>query len=90
MGKVYAVFVSLGFALWENISYVLHFGFQTAIVRSLTAIPGHACFGVFMGAFTDWQEEARIEAKPENQNCSERSAYSYPFCCTAHTTILPA
>lgn len=50
-GLVYAVFVSLGFALWENISYVLHFGFQTAIVRSLTAIPGHACFGVFMGAF---------------------------------------
>jgi RsiW-degrading membrane proteinase PrsW (M82 family) len=50
-GVVYAVFVSLGFALWENISYVLHYGLQTAIVRALTAIPGHACFGVFMGVF---------------------------------------
>ncbi len=50
-GVVYAVFVSLGFALWENISYVLHFGFTTAIVRAATAIPGHACFGVFMGVF---------------------------------------
>ncbi len=50
-GVVYAVFVSLGFALWENISYVLHFGFQTALVRAVTAIPGHACFGVFMGVF---------------------------------------
>lgn len=48
---VYAVFVSLGFALWENISYVLHYGFSTAIIRALTAIPGHACFGVFMGVF---------------------------------------
>ncbi|MBR4579073.1 MAG: PrsW family intramembrane metalloprotease [Oscillospiraceae bacterium] len=48
---VYAVFVSLGFALWENISYVLHYGFSAAIVRALTAIPGHACFGVFMGVF---------------------------------------
>ena len=48
---VYAVFVSLGFALWENISYVLHYGFATALVRALTAIPGHACFGVFMGVF---------------------------------------
>ncbi len=48
---VYAVFVSLGFALWENISYVMAYGFQTAIVRALTAIPGHACFGVFMGVF---------------------------------------
>lgn len=48
---VYAVFVSLGFALWENINYVLSYGFSTAIVRALTAIPGHACFGVFMGIF---------------------------------------
>lgn len=50
-GVVYAVFVSLGFALWENISYVMHFGFSTALVRAVTAIPGHACFGVFMGVF---------------------------------------
>lgn len=50
-GVVYAVFVSLGFALWENISYVLHYGFATALVRAVTAIPGHACFGVFMGVF---------------------------------------
>ena len=50
-GIVYAVFVSLGFALWENISYVMTYGFYTAIVRALTAIPGHACFGVFMGVF---------------------------------------
>lgn len=50
-GVVYAVFVSLGFALWENISYVMSYGFSTAIVRAVTAIPGHACFGVFMGIF---------------------------------------
>ena len=50
-GVVYAVFTSLGFALWENISYVLHYGFGTALVRAVTAIPGHACFGVFMGVF---------------------------------------
>ena len=50
-GVVYAVFVSLGFAVWENISYVLMYGFSTALVRAITAIPGHACFGVFMGVF---------------------------------------
>ena len=50
-GVVYAVFVSLGFALWENISYVLMYGLGTALVRAITAVPGHACFGVFMGAF---------------------------------------
>ena len=50
-GVVYAVFVSLGFALWENISYVLQYGFSTALIRAGTAVPGHACFGVFMGVF---------------------------------------
>ncbi|MBE6997099.1 MAG: PrsW family intramembrane metalloprotease [Ruminococcaceae bacterium] len=50
-GMVYAVFVALGFALWENIGYVLMFGIQTAVARALTAVPGHACFGVFMGVW---------------------------------------
>ena len=27
------------------------YGFGTALVRAVTAVPGHACFGVFMGAF---------------------------------------
>lgn len=50
-GVVYAVCVALGFALWENIGYVVMYGFGTALVRAVTAVPGHACFGVFMGAF---------------------------------------
>ncbi len=50
-GVVYATFVSLGFALWENVGYVSAYGFSTAVVRALTAVPGHACFGVFMGAW---------------------------------------
>lgn len=27
------------------------YGLGTAAVRAVTAVPGHACFGVFMGAF---------------------------------------
>ena len=50
-GVVYAVFLSLGFALWENIYYVLQFGLGTALARAVTAVPGHACFGVFMGTW---------------------------------------
>ena len=50
-GVVYAVSVSLGFALWENIGYVFMYGLSTALVRAVTAIPGHACFGVFMGIY---------------------------------------
>ncbi len=50
-GVVYGVFVSLGFALWENIGYVAAYGMSTALIRAVTAIPGHACFGVFMGTW---------------------------------------
>ena len=50
-GVVYATFVSLGFALWENISYVLMYGFGTALLRAVTAVPGHTCFGIFMGTW---------------------------------------
>ena len=27
------------------------YGLGTAAIRAVTAVPGHACFGVFMGAF---------------------------------------
>jgi RsiW-degrading membrane proteinase PrsW (M82 family) len=60
-GVVYAVFVSLGFGLWENISYVLTYGLSTAIVRAVTAIPGHACFGVFMGVFYAISKKYEVE-----------------------------
>ena len=63
-GVVYAVFVALGFALWENISYVMHYGFQTALVRAVTAIPGHACFGVFMGVFYGFARKYENYGRP--------------------------
>ncbi len=50
-GIVYAVFVSLGFAAVENVMYVLDSGYQTALVRALTAVPAHALFGVTMGYY---------------------------------------
>lgn len=50
-GIVYAVFVSLGFAAYENIQYVLHYGLSVALPRALLAVPGHMSFTVFMGLF---------------------------------------
>ena len=47
---VYAVFASLGFAAIENVLYVFDYGIGTAAVRAVMAIPGHATFGVIMGA----------------------------------------
>lgn len=48
-GLIYAVYVSMGFAIIENILYMLGDGAGTGLIRAFTAIPGHCFFGVFMG-----------------------------------------
>lgn len=51
-GIVYAVFISLGFALIENIFYVFNphlGGYTTAFLRAIFSVPGHGIFGIFMG-----------------------------------------
>ena len=53
---VYGVVVSLGFATFENFSYVYLGGFETdsfslAIMRAISAIPMHASCGIIMGYF---------------------------------------
>ena len=48
---VYAVTVSMGFAIIENIAYVFSNGIGNALLRAVTAIPGHAVFAVYMGYY---------------------------------------
>lgn len=55
-GIVYACFVSLGFACFENISYVFGQGsfvgaLVTGSVRAVLSVPGHFLFGVMMGYY---------------------------------------
>ena len=76
-GVVYAVFVSMGFALWENIDYVVMYGLETAIVRALTAVPGHACFGVFMGA---WYGLAKSHERHGHVQYSKTCRYLAVIC----------
>ena len=55
----YAIFVALGFACFENILYILNQyslagnimlpAVEVGLKRAITAIPGHACDGLFMG-----------------------------------------
>lgn len=67
---VYAVFVSLGFACLENILYVFQTGLQTAILRGITAVPGHACFGVLMGYYLGM---AKTADKHQNVEVSKKN-----------------
>lgn len=57
---VYSVFVSLGFAALENVGYVFSNGILTAVMRMFTAVPGHACYAVFMGYFYSKAKYAQL------------------------------
>ena len=48
---LYAVFVSLGFAAFENVKYVFSYGLSVALPRAILSVPGHMGFAVFMGVF---------------------------------------
>ena len=72
-GVVYSVFVSLGFAVWENIAYVLYYGFGTALARAVTAVPGHACFGVFMGVWYGVAKRYELAGYPNEAARSRRT-----------------
>lgn len=50
-GIVYTGAAAIGFALLENIMYVLQSGFGTGIMRAVTSIPLHTFTGVLMGYF---------------------------------------
>jgi protease PrsW len=53
-GIVYAVMISMGFALVENVGYVYSnqgIEIQVAIMRMFTAIPLHAACGIIMGYY---------------------------------------
>jgi protease PrsW len=50
-GIVYSVMVSMGFATFENILYVVDGGVGTALMRMFTAVPAHATFAILMGFY---------------------------------------
>ncbi len=64
-GIVYAVFVSLGFAAFENILYVLQYGFSNALMRAVTSVPGHTFFAVMMGYYYSFSYIAGKTAEAE-------------------------
>ena len=65
-GIIYSVFISLGFAAFENLLYTFKFGMETALIRMLTAVPIHLFCGVSMGYYLTWyyiKHEAKINEK---------------------------
>lgn len=65
---VYAVFVSLGFACFENVLYVSEYGLLTGIFRGLLSVPGHACDGILMGIYLGMAKLSQIKGDNKSSN----------------------
>ncbi|WP_298509487.1 PrsW family glutamic-type intramembrane protease [uncultured Kordia sp.] len=50
-GIMYAVMVSMGFAVTENLANSFQGGIEVALYRAFTAVPAHATFGIIMGYY---------------------------------------
>lgn len=69
-GIVYAVSVGIGFAVFENIKYVMNFGLITALIRAVTAVPAHTIFAIFMGHYYG---EAKRQERMGNPDACKRN-----------------
>lgn len=55
-GIVYGAFVSLGFAMADNIIYAWQSGWDMLLFRTIITLPGHLYFGILMGyCYTMWK-----------------------------------
>ena len=65
---VYAVFASLGFALIENLIYVLTNNLSVGILRAFTTIPSHACNAVIMGYYLGKAKQEEYRGHQDKSN----------------------
>lgn len=70
---VYSVFVSLGFAAFENIIYILSDGGMTiGIIRGLMAVPSHAFDALFMGYYLSL---AKVSSMKNNKQLEKKNIF---------------
>lgn len=76
---VYAVFVGIGFAVFENISYVMNYGLLTAVIRAVTAVPAHTIFAIFMGHYYGQAKQYNRAGDPVRENLYKKAACVLPI-----------
>ena len=88
-GLIYAVFVSLGFAAFENVLYVINNGWTVAVMRAFLSVPGHMFFSVLMGYYYSlWKITAqakRLEMEFQNRNLIDKNVRN--FSCGKYVVL---
>ena len=91
---LYAVFISLGFAAFENVKYVFSYGLSVALPRAILAVPGHMGFAVFMGIFYGRAKRCADRGNRFGSTCNLVLGYLFPVflhgvydtCCMTGTS----
>lgn len=78
-GIVYGVCVAVGFALLENVMYVMSSGLETALMRGVLAVPLHAFCGVFMGVSYGAAKKASIDGHSAASAANTVKALAVPI-----------
>ena len=78
-GVVYAVFVSMGFSILENVLYVFQGGLGVALSRALLALPLHAACGVYMGGIAYGQQKVNSLYKSASFGSVARACLPVPI-----------
>ena len=102
-GIVYAVFVSLGFACFENILYLFAANagdlginpYTLGVMRGLTAVPSHAADAVLMGTYLSIAKTYRLKGNKDKEKKNLLLALVIPmlahgfydFCLSAGSLI---
>lgn len=75
---VYMETAAVGFAVLENISYVLDGGISVGIMRAVLSVPGHVIFGLFMGFFYGRAKYAKVRGNRRGYKRNIRLAILVP------------
>ena len=75
-GIVYVGASAIGFAMLENIFYVLSYGTWVGILRAVTAIPMHCFTGILMGYFVG---RAKFSSTPKERNINILKGFLLAF-----------
>ncbi|MBO4915920.1 MAG: PrsW family intramembrane metalloprotease [Oscillospiraceae bacterium] len=92
---LYAVTASLGFAVVENIFYVIDGDVSTALMRAVLSVPGHAIDGLFMGYYYGMAKAAASDGDARAMKAGLKKALwvpvllhgFYDFCLSFESEI---
>lgn len=76
---VYSVAAALGFAALENVFYVMEGGLETAVMRAIFSVPGHAADGVVMGVFYGIARQHELYGRKQQATQSYILAFLLPM-----------